>query len=460
MIVFTFAHEKRRSQEETTVDPAALRGVGTPFLASVGCLPPSRDEYPRRVSERRRGLHRTGAASLLMHIGTPAPGVAYKDGVAKTVLGSLQGDGNLLGHGPHEADERPCDGPGHAMGVFALGSQASGALTPSDVRLPTDVLHHLGLVCEAPWPLAAPLRGRARRPGAFDQGAAGMGMASFCHPSLWAPLARGICGRDSPQALHQCAGGLNAGQVPNCRHHGDGPRARPPLQGLEGGHHGRQAPRGDLRAAFLLQTPAALGVLRDGPDLFLQDDLLRRGGTHDFRAPPEGGRTPMGPARLADILAEQEGLETELGILKVADRLFARPGEITDRFIIHCGDLHRGQVSRAGQAGQVHGVTAVRFDPIPRLFGHQRWGHDPAVVVFFLQIPLEPRATRPRCVDEEKVLGVRWHRAEEWIDVTLSCPNGAQGGDLGAMLLGDIRHGNRILVDIHAEKEGARLGHG
>jgi hypothetical protein len=32
------------------------------------------------------------------------------------------------------------------------------------------------------------------------------------------------------------------------------------------------------RAAFLVQTPEALGVLRDGPDLFLQDDLLRRGG--------------------------------------------------------------------------------------------------------------------------------------------------------------------------------------
>ena len=49
-LMFTFAHEKRRSQEETTVDPAAIRGLGTTFLASVGCLPQSRDEYPRRVS--------------------------------------------------------------------------------------------------------------------------------------------------------------------------------------------------------------------------------------------------------------------------------------------------------------------------------------------------------------------------------------------------------------------------
>jgi hypothetical protein len=395
-----------------------------------------------------------------MHIGTPSPWVSYKDGVSKTVFGSLQGDGNLLGNGPHEADELPGAGHGHDMGVFALGSQASVAFTQSDWRLPTDVLHTLGLVCEAQWPLAAHLRGRAIRPRAFDQYAAGMGMASFCQPSLWAPLARGICGRDSPQALHQCAGGLKAGHVPNVRHHGDGHRARHPTPGLEGVHHGMPAPRGDLRAAFLVQTPEARGVLRDGPDICLKDDLLRRGGADDFREPPEVGRPPVGPARLADILAEQEGLATALGLLKVADRLFARPGEITDRFIVPFGDIHGGQVSRAGQAGQVHGVTAVRFDPILSLCGHPRWCHAPAGVVFFLQRTREPLATRPRCVDEEKVLGFRWPLAEELSAVTRSWPKGAPGGDLGAMSLDDLRHGHRILVDIHAEKECARLGHG
>src|SRR5262249_5462258 len=37
-------HRQRRSQEETTVDPAAIRGLGTTFRASVGCLPRSRPE--------------------------------------------------------------------------------------------------------------------------------------------------------------------------------------------------------------------------------------------------------------------------------------------------------------------------------------------------------------------------------------------------------------------------------
>ena len=35
-------HRKRRSQEETTVDPAASRGVATPFRASVGGRPRAR----------------------------------------------------------------------------------------------------------------------------------------------------------------------------------------------------------------------------------------------------------------------------------------------------------------------------------------------------------------------------------------------------------------------------------
>ena len=129
-----------------------------------------------------------------------------------------------------------------------------------------------------------------------------------------------------------------------------------------------QAPRGDLLAEFLVQTPEALGVLRDGPDIFLKDDLLRRGGADDFREPPEVGRTPVGPARIADILAEQEGLKTELGIFKVADRIFARPGEITDRCIVHLGDIHRDQ-SGSGQPGQLDRVTAARFYPIPAFLG-------------------------------------------------------------------------------------------
>jgi hypothetical protein len=68
--VFPLVHRKRRSQQYATVDPADIRGLGTTLLVSVGCLPHSRLEYPVQASERRRGLHHTGAASLPMHLGT------------------------------------------------------------------------------------------------------------------------------------------------------------------------------------------------------------------------------------------------------------------------------------------------------------------------------------------------------------------------------------------------------
>jgi hypothetical protein len=42
----SFVHWKSRSQKDTTIDPAAIRGLMTTFLASVGCLPQSRDEHP------------------------------------------------------------------------------------------------------------------------------------------------------------------------------------------------------------------------------------------------------------------------------------------------------------------------------------------------------------------------------------------------------------------------------
>jgi hypothetical protein len=43
-VLLSDVERKRRSQEETTGDPAAIRGLATTFLASVGGLPRSRLE--------------------------------------------------------------------------------------------------------------------------------------------------------------------------------------------------------------------------------------------------------------------------------------------------------------------------------------------------------------------------------------------------------------------------------
>jgi hypothetical protein len=46
------------------------------------------------------------------------------------------------------------------------------------------------------------------------------------------------------------------------------------------------------------------------------------------------------------------------------------------------------------------------------------------------------------------------------LDITWSTPNGAEEDDLGVVVFGDLGDGDRVFVDIHAEVERARVGHG
>jgi hypothetical protein len=93
--------------------------------------------------------------------------------------------------------------------------------------------------------------------------------------------------------------------------------------------------------------------------------LCRLRGAHTAKYQPA-----RGSARVADIVSEQEGLETELGVRKIAAGIFTGPAEIANRFIFHRGDIDHGEIARTRQAGQLHGIAAVGFDPIPWFF----WG--------------------------------------------------------------------------------------
>src|SRR5262245_20458645 len=57
---FSLLYRKSQSQEETTVDHAAIRGLGTPFLASVGCRPHSRAERTCRPPHAAEGYTTPG----------------------------------------------------------------------------------------------------------------------------------------------------------------------------------------------------------------------------------------------------------------------------------------------------------------------------------------------------------------------------------------------------------------
>jgi hypothetical protein len=314
--------------------------------------------------------------------------------------------GKLLGNSPHDPHHLTSNGHHALVGVFPTGDQCAIPFTEPALGLPADVLDGVGLFFASEWEMPAHFRWVPICPGAFNQRATGLGIPGLGHGPLAAALARGVVRGNEAQKFQEFSGGIDARQVAERGHGGDGDRARDAAQGLEGFDHGMAAPGFDPVLEFLFETLAACSVCGHGAAIFLKDDVRRRCGANHLRAPPEMGRVPGGPARVPYVVPEQKGCETALGIFASAEGLFACPGEIAESVIFHRGDRDGGELPRARQAGQLHGVSTVCFDPIPGLFGNQRGGHDPAIIAFFRQRALEPVAARTGFVDEEEMCGL------------------------------------------------------
>jgi hypothetical protein len=334
------------------------------------------------------------------------------------------------------------------------------ACAPPDVGLPAEVLEHLGLFCAAPWERATARGGRAVRPGAFAQSLAGMGLPGLGHGPLLAPRTRGIVCRAQSQAVPPCSWALDTGEGATCCHQGDGHRAWYATPSLQGCDHRGHTPGGHVLVPCLCEPLAACGLCVHRTAICVQDDVWRWGGADHGREPPARGRAPGGPAGGAAIGSEPEGLAAQLGGLESAAGLCTAPRESTHGCLVHLGARDRREIPRASQAGQWHGVPAVRFDPITGLVGHEGGGHHPAVSVLVPPRPREPGAPGASLRDTDEVCGLRWPRAAEVIAATLTWPTGSQGGHGGAMLWGDLRPSPGILVDLHADAACARLRHG
>jgi hypothetical protein len=82
------------------------------------------------------------------------------------------------------------------------------------------------------------------------------------------------------------------------------------------------------------------------------------------------------------------------------------------------------------------------------------------MVAFWGEIPVEPGATGTRFLDTDQLLGLGWPRADAVVHVTWACADGPEVGDLSTVRLRDVSDGHRVLVDIHADRQCARLAHG
>src|SRR5262249_30990198 len=160
------------------------------------------------------------------------------------------------------------------------------------------------------------------------------------------------------------------------------------------------------------------------------------------REPPQVGRAPRGWARGAASVAEPKGLETAWGVWAITEGLCTRPGAIAPGCILDLGDRDCSASPCASAARQGHSVPAVGFHPLRTFWGMAGGRHPPAVVVFFRERRRAPGATGARLRDKDAVCGLRLPLTDEVIEGTRAGPTGAQGGDLGAMLWGDSRHGH------------------
>jgi hypothetical protein len=77
-----------------------------------------------------------------------------------------------------------------------------------------------------------------------------------------------------------------------------------------------------------------------------------------------------------------------------------------------------------------------------------------------VQIAREPVAAWSCFIDQDEVCGLRLARAGEVSDVGLSCADGPEGDDRGAVLWSDRGDRDGVFRDISANVKRARLAHG
>jgi hypothetical protein len=260
--------------------------------------------------------------------------------------------------------------------------------------------------------------------------------------------------------VHQLAGILKPGQVPEFGHkgHGDGELDTP--QRLQRLDHRRQASGIHVVLPFSPQTLQAFGLFMNRAHVCLENNRLHRCGTDHFGEPPEMGRAPSGPAGRADIVAEQKGCEPELGGLEIADGIFTRAGEVAHGFVLDRGNIDGRAIPRAHRARKLDRVTPVSVHAVSRLFGNEGGRDDVADMALFGQIAIEPGPAWSRFIDKDEVLGFGVQLAHERVNVGLPGADGPKVDDLGVVCFGNIGHRDGLFVDVQSDVKRARLAHG
>jgi hypothetical protein len=365
-----------------------------------------------------------------------------------------------FGNGPHTGDEFPGDSHDNLISVFPPCAQLSVACAEPYLCLPADILYGFGEFLQAQLQVAADVRRIPVRPGAFDEGVSGMSVPHLGDRALPPPLTTGVFRGGQASVTHELSGVVTARRISEFCDDGDGDSNLHAPPGVKGLDHRLKPPGVHLLAECVCKTLQACGVLVHRPDIFLEDDLLRRGRTDHLREPAPVGRPPGGLARLADVMPQQTRVEPELGGFESPDGIFASPAQVADGFVFDLGNRDGREVPRAHEPRPLDGVTTVGCDPVARLFRHQGGGDDPARIAFFSPVAIEPIPTRTSFVDKEQMLTFRLQLTDELIEVTLTRANGPEIGDLSTLILSDRGHRDGFFMDIQTAVECVSVCHG
>jgi hypothetical protein len=84
-----------------------------------------------------------------------------------------------------------------------------------------------------------------------------------------------------------------------------------------------------------------------------------------------------------------------------------------------------GEIPRAHESGQLHGIPTVSFDAVASSFRNQRGSDDPAEQVLLREIAIEPVSAWSLFIDKGQACGVGLKLSDELINVGLPGADGA-----------------------------------
>ena len=119
-------------------------------------------------------------------------------------------------------------------------------------------------------------------------------------------------------------------------------------------------------------------------------------------------------------------------------------------------------MSSPERARRAHGAASRRsvLTRSPGVVGINEGATPQQSQPFFCQIAGEPVAPGAGVVDEEQRGSLGWPLADEVLESTGAGANGAEAGDLGAVLWRHVRHGAGGFVDIQPDGACVRLRQG